>query len=172
MASTLRFDNWEDSNGTPILDGSNLAIPSSAMPTGSVLQVVEGTTGTSTFITSTSYVDTGLSATITPFSASSKILVTYSAQMGLLSLSSAYSIESTAFRGNSSTGTNISAVGESMTRLYRSPSSEIFVTVSAQQIDSPSTTNSVTYTLAVRSSDGTQVRCLGSQTMVLMEVAG
>ena len=39
MASTLRFDNWEDSNGTPILDGANLAIPSSATPTGSIIAV-------------------------------------------------------------------------------------------------------------------------------------
>ena len=42
---------------------------------GKVLQVVQATTTTSTSVASTSYTDTGLSATITPSSATSKILV-------------------------------------------------------------------------------------------------
>jgi len=50
-------------------------VTSNAMPTGSVLQVVQATYSTSFNTGSTSYVDTGLSASITPTSASSKILV-------------------------------------------------------------------------------------------------
>ena len=42
---------------------------------GNILQVVYGTTGTSASNTNTTYVDTTLSASITPTSASSKILV-------------------------------------------------------------------------------------------------
>ena len=42
---------------------------------GKVLQVVQATTSTETTVSTTSYTDTGLSATITPTSASSKILV-------------------------------------------------------------------------------------------------
>ena len=42
---------------------------------GKVLQVVQATTTTSTVIASTSYTDTGLSGSITPSSATSKILV-------------------------------------------------------------------------------------------------
>jgi hypothetical protein len=42
---------------------------------GSVLQVVSVTYSTETFVRSTSYVDSGLTASITPTSASSKILV-------------------------------------------------------------------------------------------------
>ena len=48
---------------------------SSNMPAGSVIQVVNGTTSTSVSTTSTTYADTGLTATITPSSTSSKILV-------------------------------------------------------------------------------------------------
>ena len=44
-------------------------------PVGSVLQVVSATYSTQTGINSTSYVDTGLSASITPSSSSSKILI-------------------------------------------------------------------------------------------------
>ena len=45
------------------------------LQSGSVLQVVQGTDNSPANITSTSYVDTGLSASITPSSTSSKILV-------------------------------------------------------------------------------------------------
>jgi hypothetical protein len=44
-------------------------------PAGTVLQVVQNTYSTQTQISSTSYVDSGLSATITPTSSTSKILV-------------------------------------------------------------------------------------------------
>ena len=45
------------------------------LPTGSVLQVVQGTTTTQVSTTGITLIDTGLTATITPTSASSKILV-------------------------------------------------------------------------------------------------
>ena len=50
-------------------------VPFGKMPAGSVLQVVQGTTSTDTALSTTAYVDTGLSASITPTSTSSKILV-------------------------------------------------------------------------------------------------
>ena len=45
---------------------------------GKILQVVQGTTNTSTSIISTSFTDSGLSATITPSSVSSRIMVVIS----------------------------------------------------------------------------------------------
>jgi len=45
------------------------------LPTGSVLQVVNGSTSTETSATGTSDTDTGLTATITPLYSTSKILV-------------------------------------------------------------------------------------------------
>jgi hypothetical protein len=50
-------------------------LPRAALPTGSVLQVVNATYSTSTINSTTTYADTGLTATITPTSATSKILV-------------------------------------------------------------------------------------------------
>ena len=52
-----------------------------SLAAGTILQVVTGTLTTSTTTTSTSYVDTGLTATITPQSTSSKILVITAASM-------------------------------------------------------------------------------------------
>ena len=53
------------------------ALPA-AIPTGKVLQVVQGTLSSEFNTTSTSYVDTGLDVSITPTSSSNKILVTCS----------------------------------------------------------------------------------------------
>jgi hypothetical protein len=73
-------------SGTLITTGTTgQVIASGALPIGSVLQVVQGTTSTFTAITSTSYTDTNLSATITPKFSTSKILaiVTQSAYTGI-----------------------------------------------------------------------------------------
>jgi hypothetical protein len=55
-------------------------VPTWAAPAagGKVLQVVQGTTTTSTTVASTSFTDTTLTATITPSSATSKILIIFS----------------------------------------------------------------------------------------------
>lgn len=63
--------------GTVITTGSSgQVIPKAALPTGSVLQVVQTTTTTATSTTSTTYTDvTNLNVSITPSSATNKILV-------------------------------------------------------------------------------------------------
>ena len=78
-----------NTSGTITLDAPNVAgttvltlpttsgtvVTTNTMPTGSVLQVVQATYSTAFNTGSTTYVDTGLSASITPSSSSSKILV-------------------------------------------------------------------------------------------------
>jgi hypothetical protein len=61
------------STGTVAL--TTTAINRSQLPAGSVLQVVTATTSTQVSFSSTTFADSGLSATITPTSATSKILV-------------------------------------------------------------------------------------------------
>ena len=63
-------------SGTLITTASSgQSIPKAALPTGSVLQVVQSVFTTEVSSTSSTYTDTGLTATITPTSATSKILV-------------------------------------------------------------------------------------------------
>jgi len=59
------------------LDAADLTgtVASARLPAGSVLQVVQGTTSTAVSISGTTYTDSNLSATITPTSATSKILI-------------------------------------------------------------------------------------------------
>ena len=148
MASTLRFDNWEDSNGTPILDGANLSLPSSAMPTGSILQVVS-TTKTDVFsTTSATPVDiTGASATITPTSATSKVLISFGGSFGASTLSVNALLllrDSTVIGGGTAVGSRRSVAlawsggGES-----NRPRSGSF----GEFLDSPATTSAITYKL-------------------------
>lgn len=62
--------------GTVITTGSTgKVIPTAALPAGTVLQVVSGTTAVQVNSSSSTYADTGLTATITPTSATSKIYV-------------------------------------------------------------------------------------------------
>ena len=87
MASILNVDQINNAAGTSgiALDAStgkasfpnSVTIPNGAtMPAGSVLQVVQAIKSNETSTSSTSFVDTGLSKSITPTSSSSKIMIT------------------------------------------------------------------------------------------------
>ena len=93
--------------GTVLTTGSSgQSIPKAALPTGSVLQVVNVNYGTIAISSSASYADTGLTATITPQFATSKILVIVS-QNGLGKATN-QQISLRLFRG----ATNILQMGE------------------------------------------------------------
>jgi hypothetical protein len=142
---------------------------------GTVLQVVQGTYATATDITSTSYADSGLSASITPSSASSKILIIASMAADFIRFSNGVTgtyhnlvrnstqiIEKIAFTG----------AGTSSSGFVYFPS---FVVVS--YLDSPNTTSSVTYKVQGKLSDNGNSATLryqvmsGTSVINLMEIA-
>ena len=89
------------SGGTGLTDGQ--------MPTGSVLQVVQVIKSDTFTTTSTSYVDvTGVTASITPVAASSRILCTIVANIGQTT-TSGHSVSVRALRGSSAIGSGASA---------------------------------------------------------------
>jgi hypothetical protein len=137
------------------LTGSR-AIPVSTMPAGSVLQVVQAVKTDTLSSNSTSFVDiTGLSVSITPSSASSKIFVFSTTPVGGNS-GDQYNLrlvrDSTAiFIGNSA--------GSRTLAFYGIDSSAIGSTAVLPQtivyLDSPSTTSSVTYKIQGKTNGGT-----------------
>lgn len=139
----------------------------SSLPAGSVLQVVEGTLTTSFFSGSTSYVDTGLQASITPTSASSKVMVIVGTGMGNTSQAANNNArilrDSTEIRSYSRVAFNGAAHGSAH---------QIFPV-----LDSPNTSSQVTYKLQMMTNTGT-LRCNESSgdtstaTITLMEIAG
>ena len=133
-----------------------------------VLQVVQSVHSTQTSTTSTSYVTTGLNATITPSSTSSKILIyTNIPFQG----ATGQNMNITLFRGTVA-GTNLGtgAVGFGV---FATGANVPVAPLSMFYLDSPSTTSAQTYTAAMKTTGGTVYAKIGScdAVMILMEIS-
>jgi len=164
-SNTDRTLTLPDSSGTVGLAGA--AVTRSQLPTGSLLQVVQGNYANVTSTTSTSYVDTGLSATITPTAASSRILILVNDSLELLQAGT--SVPFVIDRN----GTK--PVDPSVMMSNPTPDG---ITFSFSYLDSPSSTSALTYKLQFRNENGGYTTRFGSQsagftynTITLMEIA-
>jgi len=133
----------------PLILSGDTGVPASGMPTGSVIQTVNfAWTTQDQSTTSTSFVDTGLSATITPISSSSNIIVV---------ISLGYEIGRPATRclfgyrllrnatALITAGTNNTGLGT----LSGTTSADLRDRLNFQYYDSPATTSALTYKLQV-----------------------
>jgi len=128
-----------------ILSGDT-GVPASGMPTGSVIQVVSATTTTQTSISGTSYTDTTLTASITPSSSSSKILVLVYQPYRVTSSANGGGIQ--ILRGSTVLTTAVQdATGPYL--IYLS-GTEFYAVYSSSFLDSPATTSSTTYKTQAR----------------------
>ena len=151
--------------------------------TGSVLQVVS-TTKTDTFSTSTtgSFVDvTGLSVSITPSSASSKILVLYDTMIGPADTGFFRIVrDSTAIKQGDAAGGRIRTTVGSISPGGNADKS---APGAGNYLDSPATTSAITYKIQVQNYSGTLVvnrsyndsdatySGRGASTITVMEIA-
>jgi hypothetical protein len=137
------------------------------LPAGSVIQVVQGTYSTSTQTSTSTFVNTGLTATITPKFATSKILVIVN-QSGLYTAASNYFDGLQLLRGASSIATIGGTGSTTAGNLYIS-------TASISYLDSPATTSPTTYLTQFRSinNNGAVGVQIGGElsTITLMEIA-
>jgi hypothetical protein len=129
-----------------VASGSIQAADLAAGVGGKVLQVVSATYNVYTITTSTSYVTSGLEVSITPSSASNKVLIIANG-VGLI-LSSATHAAFTLFRG----ATNLSD-DDAMNHLYSDTGSHRSQ-FAMNYLDSPSTTSSITYSVRFKSQSG------------------
>ncbi len=137
------------------------------MPAGAVLQVVHGMSETTVNTTSNSNVSTGITATITPSSTSSKIwIMSKFTGRG----SAATDTLSSIYRGTVS-GTNLTGNASTKFNNQTSEPSDLVNT----HLDSPNTTSATTYTVAFKSSVNGQTSIANDAstegTITLMEVA-
>jgi hypothetical protein len=136
---------------------------------GKVLQVVQVTTSTTVINSTTTYADTGLTASITPSLSTSKVLVMVH-QMGCrrTAASSTNSLIISLFRGAS----NIALVAGD--GLYTATSLQQDAPVAYAYLDSPATTASTTYKTQFKNADNTaSVRVQATNelsTIILMEI--
>jgi len=143
-------------------------VPSAAkLPAGSVLQVVQATNTSQQYSTSsTSFASLTFNVSITPTSASSKILILYSGCMYLGSGENAGF--QTIYRG----GTNLGGPN-GLIQIQLQP--DKWIMCSTVILDSPATTSSTTYTLYGRTNT-TGITYFGGDslrtTLTAMEIAG
>jgi hypothetical protein len=157
MASQLTVDNIVGATSS-----DKIHIP------GHVIQVVQATSATQTDVTSQTYADTGLSASITPTSTSSKILVlvTHRVFKGSANQGGDFRI----VRGSTSLGDHVKGI------LYGGHANEDNMSLTMQFLDSPSTTVATTYKTQMKHNNGNGgiIRtCAASSTdiITLMEIA-
>jgi hypothetical protein len=140
-------------------------------PVGNILQVVEGTTTTSTTSTSGSYADTNLSATITPTSDTSKIFISYSQPLGTSDSTVNIGISLRLVRDS----TEIMAFTDAHFQESGTTAVGLRFIHSAVYLDSPATASAITYkTQFARYTGGGTARVNngGPGKMMLLEVAG
>ncbi len=156
-----------------------------AVGAGTVVQVVNSTLTSGFTTTSTSYTDTGLSATITPSSTSHKILILYNGIVG----SSGNPVHYSRLTGDGGTSTLIETTAGGLSDTNNATqgfggqnftgSDRTLQVLNLNYLDSPSTTSAKTYKLQIkRGTSGTATfnrweidsNISGVATMTLMEI--
>jgi hypothetical protein len=135
---------------------------------GKVLQVVEGTYQIGVNSSSSTYADTGLTATITPSSATSKILV-------FVNQNGNYNANSS---GTNSIGLRILRGATEIARctgMYTATPNQQGTTLSLSKLDSPATTSATTYktqfnSIENKASVTVNVDNINLSTIILMEI--
>jgi hypothetical protein len=155
-----------NSNVITVPSGHKLYAP------GHIVQVVSVTSSTPVTNNSGTYVSTGLSATITPSSTSSKVMIL--ARTHTLTPNNLSYVTGTIFRGTVS-GTDLAAGTNGFQFLYTSGGS-IEGNLAAQIVDSPNTTSAQTYTFAFKNGGGAVGACVAQTlntlgSIILMEIA-
>lgn len=143
-----------------------------AAAAGKVLQIVQATTATKTTTTSTSFVDaTNLTATITPTSASSKILVLVNNHISFTSATKGPGFKEQIVRGATAIYdfSNNYSYGDAWTG-----SNAFGQIISLIYVDSPATTSATTYKVQIAALASTTVDLSGNATdeatITLMEI--
>jgi hypothetical protein len=154
---------------------------------GKILQTVQGTTNTQVSTTGITFTDTGLSATITPSSTSSKILIIVSQHCYVNNNNLTYAFgglrilrgSSSVWNPNPENGNGSLGFGGQLTS--GNNISNFYQIVTLNYLDTPSTTSATTYKTQQRayaSATGTIITQIndsnqnGSSSITLMEIQG
>ena len=159
MASIINVDTINEKT-----TGNGVKIP------GHVVQVVQGSTSTAISNTTSSFVDTGLTASITPLSSSSKILVMIEQQGCKATLISSGSVNVKLQRNSSD------IYKFALAYFYGYVTTEMRAGISGCYLDSPSTTSATTYKTVFKANDGGTATVQNDSantvsTITLMEIA-
>ena len=173
MTSKLKTDVLEtvSGSGTIALTNQLSGMTSASVPSGSVLQVVYGSTNTYVNSSITTFSDTGLTASITPSSTSSKVLVIIH-QNGMRKAvgSAGNRIMLSLFKGSSEHTMIGAGIAYNNANDYNGDNTSITV------LDSPSSTSAITYKTMFKNetaASNVQVQhSSATSTITLIEIKG
>jgi len=156
------------------LSGNTITLPSGTG--GKVLQVVSTANNTGASTSSTSWQSTGVTATITPSSTSSKILAIACVQAAFADGGNGTTGKITLFRGTTSdTNLGHSAAGLQMIGNWYI-NTAYYMSMGFNYLDSPSTASAQTYTIGYRSESSSSTMYVQPSAaytiLTLMEIAG
>lgn len=147
---------------------SGKTISNSGIVTGKILQVIQDRDSTQRLTSSSTYQDTGLTATITPSSTSSKILIIVDHNGTYAYGASGIQLDTKLFRDATELSRSTCGLGNSQELIFGS--------VTHNYLDSPATTSAITYKTQFRNSGGTGdigFNTYGNSSgITLMEIAG
>jgi hypothetical protein len=181
--STLNCKNIQYPSGTGnivIPSGTNLVstVAGTFRAPGAVLQVVSSTQNIVATTTSTAYVSTGLTASITPRATSSRILVM--AQLTSIGNNNTNNGASFAvYRNGSSVYAPGSNNGAGVYMFYATAAANSYISIPLNYLDSPASVSNQTYTIFWRAYDasstvyfGGGITSFAEHTITLMEIGG
>ena len=171
MTSKLKTDVLEtvSGSGTIALTNQLSGMTSASVPAHSVIQIVNASTATAQASTSSTYAQyTALTATITPTSTSSKILVMFKGDVNIvLSGGSNTHMGAQIYRGTSA----VSRVFEFRHYDYGGSGQYAIGNLASDHLDSPATTSATTYSIYFAHLAGTTTN-MRSGDLTLMEIKG
>ena len=171
MTSKLKTDVLEtvSGSGTIALTNQLSGMTSASVPAHSVIQIVNASTATAQASTSSTYAQyTALTATITPTSTSSKILVMFKGDVNIvLSGGNNTHMAAQIYRGTSA----VSRVFEFRHYDYGGSGQYAIGNLASDHLDSPATTSATTYSIYFANLAGTTTK-MRSGDLTLMEIKG
>ena len=160
---TFKLPGADGTSGQAMVTDGSGALSFASVAGGKVLQAVTATSTSATFAYNTTFIDSGLSASITPSATSSKILVFVTQHFIVRRSSSAFGGSITLYRGSTKLTNDIN--GSDPYKIHMNITGASYVEQQGEfnttYLDSPNTTSATTYKTMIGAAYGNNSALMG-----------